>query len=96
MECPYCGAELRCIDYYGKRQFANYYWLYPQSWIEKEGDIYQCQNCFGFNTEKEAIEYANQNDIKITDWQEIVCDSESFNGHFYTDSNGNLYEGYPC
>ena len=45
--------------------------------------------------EEEAIEYANRNNIKINDWQEIVCDSESFNGHFYTDRNGNLHEGYP-
>jgi hypothetical protein len=63
MKCPCCGAELRCIDYYGKTKYADHYYLYPRSWIEKEGDIFQCQNCYG---------------------------------HFYTDSNGNLHEGYPC
>jgi len=44
MECPYCGCELKCTDYYGKRQIAEHYWQYPQSWIEKEGDIFKCDN----------------------------------------------------
>lgn len=44
MECPYCGEELRWIDYYGHTRYSEHYWIYPHSWIEKEGDIYQCQN----------------------------------------------------
>lgn len=44
MQCPYCGEELRCIDYYGHTKYSEHYWIYPHSWIEKEGDIYQCQN----------------------------------------------------
>ena len=44
VECPYCGEELQCIDYYGHTRYAERYWIYPRSWIEKEGDIYQCQN----------------------------------------------------
>ena len=44
MECPYCGEDLNCIDYYGHRKYAEHYWIYPQSWIEKEGYIFQCQN----------------------------------------------------
>ena len=44
MECPYCGEELRWIDYYGRTRSSEHYWIYPHSWIEKEGDIYQCQN----------------------------------------------------
>jgi hypothetical protein len=96
MECPYCGAELRYQDYYGKRQFADHYYLYPQSWIEKEGYIYQCPNSFSFDTEEEAIKYAKEHDITFEDWEDIVCDSANFNGHFHTDMQDNLYEGYPC
>ena len=44
VECPYCGEELQCIDYYGHTRYAQHYWIYHRSWIEKEGDIYQCQN----------------------------------------------------
>jgi hypothetical protein len=34
----------------------------------------------------------------ITDLIEVTCDSSTHNvsGSFYTDCNGNLYEGYPC
>jgi hypothetical protein len=78
MECPYCGAELNCIDYYGKTKYADHYYIYPQSWIEKEGDIFKCPNSDGFEDCEEC------------------CDSNMFNGHFYTDRNDNLHEGYPC
>jgi hypothetical protein len=44
MNCPYCGAELTLDDYYGKTQHAEHYWIYPHSWIEKEGDIFKCNN----------------------------------------------------
>lgn len=44
MLCPYCEFELKYHDYYGKKRFADHYYLYPQSWIEKEGDIYICDN----------------------------------------------------
>jgi hypothetical protein len=37
-------VKLKWIDYFGKTKYAEHYWIYPQSWIEKEGDIYQCQN----------------------------------------------------
>jgi hypothetical protein len=36
MECPYCGAELNCIDYYG-------FYLGHDQW-DKQGDIYECEN----------------------------------------------------
>lgn len=51
MECPICEKELKCIDYYGKTKYAEHYWIYPQSWIEKEGDIFVCKNeeCEGFD-----------------------------------------------
>lgn len=96
MQCPYCGAELTCIDYYGKTQYAKHYWESPHMTIVKIGDIYKCQNSYGFNTEEEALEYAKENNIENSNWQEIVCESDCFNGLFYTDSNGNLHEGYPC
>jgi hypoxanthine phosphoribosyltransferase len=44
MECPYCGSDLKWHDYYGKKQYADHYYIYPQSWIEKTGDIYKCNN----------------------------------------------------
>jgi hypothetical protein len=44
MECLGCNIELKCIDYYGKIKHANNYYTYPQSWIEKEGDIFKCEN----------------------------------------------------
>ena len=51
MQCPYCEEELQWIDYYGHTKYSEHYWIYPRSWIEKEGDIYQCKNeeckCFG-------------------------------------------------
>lgn len=44
MQCPYCEEELLRIDYYGYTKYSEHYWIYPRSWIEKEGNIYQCQN----------------------------------------------------
>lgn len=26
MECPYCGEELRWIDYYGYTRYSEHYW----------------------------------------------------------------------
>lgn len=89
MQCPYCGTELRCEDYYGRG-------ILGRSDFKKLGDIYKCQNSFGFNNEEEAEEYAEKNYIEHEDWQDIVCASESFNGNFYTDERGTLHEGYPC
>jgi len=96
MECPYCGKELEIIDYYGKMQYSEHYWIYPHSWIEKEGEIFQCNYVDGFEDKETAIEYAKSNDIKYESWEEIICNSAVFNGYFYTDSSGNLCEGYPC
>jgi len=50
MNCPYCNGELNCFDYYGKRKVAEHYYTHPQSWIEKEGNIYKCDNeeCEGY------------------------------------------------
>jgi hypothetical protein len=44
MECPYCGEELTYHDYYGKIKHADHYYIYPQTWIERTGDIYKCPN----------------------------------------------------
>jgi hypothetical protein len=97
MECPYCGAELVWQDYYGNIVHANYYFGYPQSWIDKTGDIYKCPNSEGFETQEEAKTYQEFNPhIKEENWEEVCCDSFAFNGYFYTDRYDNLYEGYPC
>jgi len=89
MECPYCGSELKYHDYYGK---GNPF----RSDFKKSGDIYQCQNSFGFNSEEEARIYEKENNLCCEDWMEIVCESYCHNGSFYTDTNDNLREGYPC
>jgi len=101
MECPYCGSELRCEDSYGRGRQASFYGtaangLYYPSTYEKLGYIYKCFNSCGFNTEEEATKYAKENNIKYEDWQDVVCDSDCFNGNFYTDDREELHEGYPC
>jgi hypothetical protein len=98
MECPYCGAELIWHDYYGKMKYADHYYLYPQSWIEKEGDIYKCPNFEGFEDKREAKQYQDEhlNECEGMDLDEVVCGSYIFNGYFYTDERDNLHEGYPC
>ncbi len=60
----------------------------------------------GSTTKSEAMDYINAqseadlekyiNDNELEDWMDIVCESETFNGNFYTDNNENLFEGYPC
>ena len=90
MECPYCEAELIYHDYYGKRDYNTL------SGIRRTGDIFKCPNHDGFDIEEEAREYASFDDIEYDDWEEIVCNSATFNGYFYTDKSGNLREGYPC
>ena len=41
--CPVCGVELVNTDYFGKLMHSpNYYDTH--SWIEKKGEIYQCNN----------------------------------------------------
>ena len=90
MECPYCNAELQYDDWYGHKVFGEHYWI-PNHW-EKDGDIYQCPNHGGFESEEEAREYNPDPEI---DWEDIVCESSIHNGSFYLDQNGNLQEGRP-
>lgn len=87
MECTYCGSELGCVDFYGKGLGSDF---------RKEGDIYKCVNWEGFETKEEAEKYALDNDISYKNWEDLVCDSEAFSGFYYTDRNGDIYEGYPC
>lgn len=97
MECPYCGTELIWHDYYGKRQYAEHYYIYPQSWIEKQGDIYKCPNSDYFEDIDEAQEYKNNHpELGDINLEEVQCDSVIHNGYFYTDKHDNLHEGYPC
>ena len=101
MECPYCGAELNCTDTYGRTVYADHYYIYPQSWIEKQGDIYECPNSEGFETKRESEAYLHYiketlESLGVQFLEEVVCDSAINNGHFYTDSRDDLHEGYPC
>lgn len=91
MECPYCGAELVWNDYYGKMQYAEH------SWIEKTGDIYKCPNNEGFEDLDEAQKHKDKHpELSNINLEDICCNSSMYNGYFYTDSNDNLLEGYPC
>lgn len=111
MECPYCGRELDCTDHYGTGRPEYYYetasnGVYYPSTYQKLGDIYSCGNASGFESKEEAMQYISvesEKDLEkyirdngLESWEEIVCESEIFNGNYYTDSNENLYEGYPC
>lgn len=85
MECPFCGHELDLVDSYGNREGVK-------------GDIFVCVNSHGFDNKKDADEYAKSADILVEDWEDVCCESicNSAEGYFYTDNQGNLYEGYPC
>lgn len=97
MECPYCGAELIQTDTYGKTRYSEHYWIYPHSWIERTGDIYKCPNSEGFEDLDEAKMYQESTgDQKELVPEDVICDSQMFNGYFYTDKHDNLHEGYPC
>lgn len=109
MECPYCGRELDCVDHYGTGRSEYYYGtaangIYYPSTYQKLGDIYSCCNASGFESKEGVMEYIgakSEDDLEkyIKDngsecWEEIVCESEVFNGKFYPDSNENLHEGF--
>ena len=102
MECPYCGAELICTDHYGTGRQEYYYGtagngIYYPSTYQKQGDIYKCPNSEGFEDLEEAQRYKDNNEeLKDVPVEEICCDSNCFNGNFYTDLNEELHEGYPC
>jgi hypothetical protein len=102
MECPYCGAELIYDDYYGTGRQEYFYGtagngIYYPSTFKKLGDIYYCPNREGFEDSDMAKSYQNNHDeLKDMPIEDICCDIGCFNGHFYTDNNGNLHEGYPC
>lgn len=96
MECTYCNAELTHEDTYGK-------YLGNAEFGEIHGEIYRCPNHVGFDTEEEANEYLKLSDetlksLECESWDEVVCSSSVHHasGSFYTDKDGNLYEGYPC
>lgn len=102
MECTYCGSELEYEDSYGNRDYI----CHGDS-NGKRGDIYRCPNHEGFQTKDEVLTYLKIDDSELEtylkeqgfeEWQEVPCDSSTHNvsGSFYTDCNGNLYEGYPC
>lgn len=101
MECPYCGAELVWEDSYNSG--------FPESWsgtagnglhypstYKKLGDIFRCPNFEGFEDLEEAREYQKEYGQDDSALEDIICNSSIFNGFFYTDLYGSLYEGYPC
>lgn len=86
IECPYCGAELVYEDSYGRIR---------NGFMEvKKGEIFKCPNRDGFPTPEEARAY----DPDEKNVEEIACHSSTHyvSGSFYTDSAGNLHNGYPC
>lgn len=93
MECQYCGAELEWEDSYGNSDYI----IYGDA-NGKGGDIYRCPNHEGFEDKEDAIQYAKENSLEFDNWEEICCDSSCHHvsGSFYTDKQGDLYEGYPC
>lgn len=94
MECPHCGKELVYDTYYFRGNNTN----------EVLGHIFKCPNVEGFEEQEDAIAFVKENNLKIGDGpdcdfedaESICCTSACFNGFFYTDSNDNLNEGYPC
>lgn len=100
MECPYCGAELECIDYYG---IGNQH----KDDFEKLGNVYKCPQIEGFEDIEDVEiffqtyyqmswdEYVASEDCDENAERDLVCPSQEFNGYFY-DRNGELFEGYPC
>lgn len=102
-ECIYCEAELIHTDTWGVG-----HWYRDGS---PEGEILQCPNHQGFEDEDSAFEYWNNHVKNVhsewegfedgwnpSRWDEISCESDCnhVSGMFYTDRNGDLYEGYPC
>lgn len=93
MECPHCGHELIQGSAYG-------YLALHQSG-EVLGYTYQCFKIDGFETEEEANCFMDKNgetleDLGISSWEEVVCLSSQFGGHFHTNKQDDLIEGYPC
>lgn len=97
MECTYCNAEMTYEGPYGKGNMAAQE-KYGYGW-QKIGDIYRCPNHEGFESKEEEDEYIELvGEFSDQEGESICCDSSTHNvsGSFYTDSNGNLREGYPC
>lgn len=112
MECPYCGKELIHHDSYGTGHPSSFYGtagngIYYPSNYQKCGDIYKCSNSEGFESEDEAMSYTTmwlgEDNLEeylkkngYTSWEEVVCESDTFNGNFYTvEGSETLHEGYP-
>lgn len=97
-KCIYCGAHLVYEDTCG----VGPYWRHDNN---PEGEVYQCPNHEGFDTEEAAWEYMTELGGKVMmsefgweSWEDVVCDSSCHHvsGMFYTDRSGELKEGYPC
>lgn len=91
MECPCCGADLDCHDYYYRGNMAG-------GTAEKIGDIFKCPNAEKFENIEDAKDYIKKNNIEIGEGkdfetiEEVCCEGE----FYYEDEQGNLNEGYPC
>ncbi len=64
-ECPVCNEPLTYVDYFGQIKHAEHYYTRPQSWIERKGEMYQCNNeeCEGFQERY----YAYDNEDRLRD-----------------------------
>ncbi len=94
MECPHCKAELKYDTYTYKGNLAAYEKGYEGSGFKKTGEIWYCPNKEGFENLEDAENYKKEinSDLPV---EEIVCDSSTFNGYYWTDLQGNIHEGYP-
>ena len=86
--CPHCDAELTYEDSYGR--FSG------GIMVVKRGDIYRCPNHQGFSSFEDAKAYDES--ATLENWEDVCCESSVHyvSGSFYTDSNDNLHDGYPC
>lgn len=90
MECPYCGSDLDCTDWYMQGNDPN----------KKLGDIYQCSNGEGFEDLDLAKKFADEQDLVLgVDYdslEDVMCLNDFGNNSYYTDLREDLHEGYPC
>lgn len=93
MICPFCEENLIYDGPWGR--------LAQHQSGEIFGYTFYCSNSEGFESEDEANRYLNRigttlKELNLSNWEELTCISAAHSGHFYTDKDDNLYEGYPC
>jgi len=107
MECPNCGIELNYDCDYGRGRKESFYGtasngLHYPSTYEKLGDIYECPNSDGFESEEYAKVYLETigetiDSLGVDSWGELSCENERGDRFYHTVDNGDeLHDGYPC